>query len=179
MGIEDDEYDIIDNEDIEDIDREIRSKSVRRRDRGREKKKLPCPEDCPRFECLVGDNCKENCKELKFAKAQICDLCIHNDTCSSKLKIILLGGQYIQSFKENKVDDIICGAVQLKDEHRMLEREYRTITDELTKLNWYNLLQKPKMLNKKGKKRMEIIIARKYLSILKIKFEVGLNFDNK
>lgn len=171
--MEDDEEIIEEYEEEEDIEEESK---VSKRERPPHRRKHTCPNDCPKFECVIENNCENNCKNLSIAKATICELCRHNERCSPQQKILLLGGKHLDNFKENKVEDIISGALELKKEHEMLEREYRTITDDLAEVPSWNIWNKAKIENKKAKKKMEIIIVRRNLKVLNIKFKENLDF---
>jgi len=173
----DEEYNISDD-DMQDIDKELRPRARPRREK-RTENKNDCPDVCGLFECIISNNCQNNCKNLNLANAEICELCKQKDTCTSKQKILLLGTEYLDTYKENKVQDILKGATELKMEHRMLEREYRTLTDEIASTSPMYFVRRKEITNKRAKKKFEILITRKDLEMLNVKYKVDLDFGNK
>ena len=161
-------------EDSEDIS-EIPELSTSRRPQRRR-----CPPEltkCPKFECELQNNCTMNCKDLEFANAMICEICRHNESCSSKKKVVYLGGEYLQKYKETKAEDIIKGVAKLQKEHEFLEREYRKMTDKLTTIPDWRYSKKNELSKERKIIKFKIELIRQIMDMISIKYKVGLDFE--
>ena len=136
-----------------------------------------CPQLCQRFNCILADNCHDECKKLDTAKALICELC--DKDCTDKQKILMLNTSYYDQKKKEFSQHIIEGINEVKVEHKILERKYMDLKRKLLELKWYEVNQKPAIVKEGNRVVMEILIMRKIMDMLHMTYEVEVDLEGK
>jgi len=137
-----------------------------------------CPQFCPIFECVIGDNCKEECRNLEMVKGTICDLCIHDSTCSKKRRMALLDLEYFNNVKKLQKDETSSRIEELKAQHRHFELSYKDLKEQAIDVGALSFGQKAAIQQQGLYFRTKIEQYREVMDILKISYKVDVKLGD-
>ena len=138
----------------------------------------PCPRYCPIFVCIVGDGCKEECRNLEMVKGSICDLCENDGTCSKKRKMALLDLEYFKEVKKRQSDESVTRIEELKSQHRHFELSYKNLKEQAIGLNLFSFAKKTSIQEQGYFYRNKLEVYREVMDILDISYKIDVKLDD-
>lgn len=132
-------------------------------------KKNQCPEFCGLFNCIVKENCGNECNKLDLAKASICSLC--DNDCDKERKRVLLGTDYYQHIKVMKTADIMEKLERVREKHMEQETLFKEVSEQFSKTPGYNFPARQQLSSRGKKIKYAIEIYREIMEELGIKYD--------
>lgn len=138
----------------------------------------PCPKHCPIFECVVGEGCSEECKNLEMVRGMICDLCVHEASCTKKRRMALLDLEYFNHIKKIQTEETSSRIEEVKAQHRHFELAYKDLKEQAIGVGTFSFGKRVTIEQQGLYFRNKIELYREVMNILDISYKIDVKLDD-